>query len=337
MNVRKCAVPCLNTAQAAIKLLLDMRKEIDITNGSAQRFVLKAAEERNVAFDGPPVSQLPEWGGVATTDGVRFILHPPLDFEIAYRIPDYLIFTPYAQAVVDVALKDGPTRRKSWSAGAAFVVPPETCVRARMAEPVEFLCIVVAPERAEAVIARAAQGRLWAPEVIEDFSDAGFAALQQEVRRSLLGDPLVEPAYLESLADAMLARVACRLLGRSTEPQKKEALPPFVLRSVAQQIEEAIAETIRVEDIAKQVGLSRSHFSRAFQAATGQTAQEFIITRRICRARDLLVETDQSVAEIAAATGFSSQAHLSSAFRKRLGVPPGRYRDAFQNGARQTP
>lgn len=335
--MRKSAVPCLNTAGTGIKLLVDMKKEIDIPDSGAQRFVLKAAEERSVAFDGPPVSQLPEWGGVANTDGVRFILHPPLDFEIAYRIPDYLIFTPYARAVVDVALKDGPTKRRTWSAGAAMVVPPETCVRARMAEPVEFLCIIVAPERAEAVIARAAHGRLWAPEVIEDFGDAGFAALQQEVRRSLLGDPLVEPAYLESLADAMLARIACRLLGRPTGPQRKEALPPFVLRSVTEQIEETLAETIRVEEIAKQVGLSRSHFSRAFQAATGQTAQEFIITRRICRARDLLVETDRNVAEIAAATGFSSQAHLSSAFKKRLGVSPGRYRDAFQRDGLQAP
>lgn len=320
----------MNPAGTVITLLTAMDQKTDMDSSEAQRFVLKAADHRSVDFDGMPVRDLPEWGGVARGEGVRFILHPPLDFEIAYRIPEYLVFTPYARAVVDVAVEDSSPRRKAWGAGSAFFVPPETCVRARMAEPVEFLCIVIAAERAEEVIARAVQGRTWAPEVIENFNDAGFAALQREVRRSLLGDPLVEPAYLGSLADAMMTRIACRLSGRSIEPQKKEVLPPFVLRSVTRQIEETLAETIRVEEIAKQVGLSRSHFSRAFQAATGQTAQEFIITRRICRARDLLIETEQNVAEIAVATGFSSQAHLSSAFKKRLGVTPARYRDSFQ-------
>ena len=295
------------------------------------RFELKAADNRKVDFDGEPTANLPEWGGVARADGLSFVLHPPLDFEIAYRIPDYLIFSPYARAVVDVSLRDGPRRRRAWAAGSAFVVPPETCVRAKMADPVEFLCVVVAPERAERVIGHAARGRAWAPEVIEDLSDAGFAALHQEVRRSLLGDPLVEPAYLEALADAMLARIGCHLAGAALGPLPKEAIAPGRLRRIVQHIEANLGRKLAVEDLAEDAGLSRSHFSRAFQAATGEPPQEFIIGRRLCRARDLLTGSAQSVAEVAAATGFSSQAHLSTAFKKRLGVSPARYRDAFRH------
>ena len=294
----------------------------------SNRFTLKADGNRRVDFDGEPTTTLPEWGGVARADGVRFILHPPLDFEIAYRVPDYVIFSPYARAAVDVSLKDGPRRRKAWAAGSAIVIPPETCVRAKMVDPVEFLCVVVAPERAERVIGHAARGRTWAPEIIEDFADAGFAALQQEVRRSLLGDPLVEPAYLEALADAMVARIGCHLAGATLVPQPKEAIAPGLLRRIVQHIEASLGQKLMVEDLAEDVGLSRSHFSRAFLAATGQTPQEFIIGRRLCRARDLLTGSAQSVAEVAAATGFSSQAHLSTAFKKRLGVSPARYREA---------
>ena len=300
------------------------------TDDDTPRFTLKAEANRRINFDGPPTDELPEWGGVAEGNGVRYILHPPVDFEIAYRIPEYLLFSPYARAVVTVSFNDGPIRRKVWAAGSALVVPPDTCVRARMVDPTEFLVVVVAAERAEAVIDRVARGRAWAPEIVEDFVDAGFAALQRELRRSLLGDPLIEPAYLEAIADGMMARVGCRYAGAAVGEHHKEALAPATLQRIVQRIEADLGEKLAVSELAGDAGLSRSHFSRAFQAATGETPQEFIIGRRLCRARDLLADGERSIAEIAAATGFSSQAHLSTAFKKRLGLTPARYRDAFR-------
>ncbi|QPH54814.1 helix-turn-helix domain-containing protein [Pontivivens ytuae] len=296
----------------------------------AGRFRLRAAASRRIDFSGPPVTKLPEWGGVAGDDGVRFILHPPIDFELAYCIPHYFVFTPFARAVADVSIGDGTVRRRSWAAGSAFVVPPETLVRARMEDAVEFLCMTVEPERAEAVIGAAARGRRWAPQVIEEFADSGFAALQQEVRRSLLGDPLVEPAYLGALADAMMARLACAFLGQAIGREVKEALSPHLLHRILRHVDDQLCEKIAVEDLAAEAGLSRSHFSRAFQAATGEAPRDFIIGRRLSKARDLLAQTDLGIAEIAVQTGFSSQAHLSTAFKKRLGLSPARYRAAFR-------
>jgi len=328
IDVRKSPGARLSFASCATNFRRVMSDE-NPTGPAFQRFVLKADAEREIAFDGAPVCELPEWGGVARADGLRFILHPPLDFEIAYQIPDYLIFAPYSRAVVDVSVKDGPSRRKAWAAGSAFVVPPEICVRAKMAEPVEFLCVVVSADRAESAFERAARGRAWAPQLIEEFVDAGFATLQQEVRRTLLGDPLIEPSYLEGLGDAMLARIGCRLAGTAVGTQTREAISPGVLRRLVQHIEENLGDKLVVEELAEASGLSRSHFSRAFLSATGEPPQEFIIGRRICRARDLLANGDRPIAEIAAVTGFSSQAHLSMAFKKRLGLTPARYRASF--------
>ncbi len=175
---------------------------------------------------------------------------------------------------------------------------------------------------------------MWAPEILDDFTDPGFAALHQEARRSLLGDPLVEPAYLAALADAIFARIGCQYAGTALGKQLKETLAPATLRRVVQRIETDLGDKLTVEDLADEASLSRSHFSRAFQAVTGETPQEFIIGRRLCRAREMLAEHQQSVAEIAAATGFSSQAHWSTAFKKRLGLTPARYRDAFREGER---
>lgn len=301
-----------------------------ISGGPARPFLLKAANNRRIDFHGEPTETLPEWGGVAEAEDVRFILHPPLDFEIAYRIPDYLVFAPYTRCVADLSLRDGPVRRKAWAAGSAFVCPPETCVRARVLEPVEFLVIAVSAPRAEALFERAAKNRMWAPDIIEQFVDPGFAALHQEARRSLLGDTLMEPAYLSALADAIFARIGCQYAGAGLGIQPKETLAQASLRRVVQRIETDLSDKITVKDLAQEVGLSRSHFSRAFQAVFGETPQQFIISRRLSCAREMLAEGRQSVAEIAAATGFSSQAHLSTAFKKRLGLTPARYRDAFR-------
>ncbi|MEM1389617.1 MAG: hypothetical protein AAGG45_00935, partial [Pseudomonadota bacterium] len=89
-----------------------------------ERFQLKAAENRNIDFHGQPVAQLPEWGGVARAPGARFILHPPLDFEIAYNIEEYLLFTPFVQAVFDLSINDGPVQRKTYAVGTGCVIPP---------------------------------------------------------------------------------------------------------------------------------------------------------------------------------------------------------------------
>ncbi|MEM1131831.1 MAG: helix-turn-helix domain-containing protein [Pseudomonadota bacterium] len=294
-----------------------------------EQFSLQGVGNRIVPFNAEPVEALPELGGVAHAEGIKLVLHPPLDFELAYRVPQYLIFTPYARAVLDLSIDDAPARRQTWSAGSAFVAPPDTTVRARMLEPVEFLCIIVDAEKAEAVFERVAAGRSWAPDVITNLSDPGFAIIQHEVRRSLLGDPLVEPAYLGALADAALARIGCQYSGMPLTTHGRETLAPATLRRIIEHIEEYLGDKIVVEDLAKAAGLSRSHFSRAFQNETGEAPQDFIISRRLSRARELLSDSDRSIAAIAAATGFSSQAHLSTVFKKRIGTTPARYRASF--------
>jgi len=308
-----------------------MSNDIDDGDRSpSNRFHLKAEENRKVRFDGPPVTTMPEWGGVADAGPVKFVLHPPLDFELAYQVQEYMIFSPYAPAYLDISINDGPVRRLMGAAGSAFIVPPGSLVRTRMAEPVEFLCIIVDADHAEGIFQDVARDRVWAPEIIEAFLDAGFASLQQEVRRSLLGDPVVEPAYLRALADAVLARIGCHYAGSAVAVRKSnESISPATLRRILAKIDADLAEDLTVAALAHDAGLSRSHFTRAFQNETGQSPRDFILNRRVARARDLLSSTQIPLADIPSQTGFSSQAHLSSAFKRIVGVSPGRYRQSF--------
>ena len=73
--------------------------------------------------------------------------------------------------------------------------------------------------------------------------------------------------------------------------------------------------------------LSPYHFARQFKAATGLPPHQYVITRRVERAKLLLqAGTDLSLAEVAAEAGFSDQSQFSQHFKRVVGATPGQYR-----------
>ena len=87
-------------------------------------------------------------------------------------------------------------------------------------------------------------------------------------------------------------------------------------------IDARIAQTIHVTELCDLVGMSESAFLRAVKATTGQTPHELIRDRRLEAARGLLRRADISIGDVAIATGFADQAHLSRTFKKAFGASP---------------
>ena len=289
----------------------------------------KVEHDRRIDATGLPSAVLPEWGGTLHASATTFILHPPIDFEIAYRVDRYVAFLPFGSAATELSVGDTPMRRTRLRAGTIIFVEPGTCVRARQVEPVEFLVLSIDPSRVETLGESWAAGRPWRAQTITDLADPGIASLAVEIRRSLLSDHFTQAAYLQALADALIVRLLCHFLGELDEAAPGEALPPGRLARIVSHIDANLDGVLRVSDLAAMAGLTRSHFSRAFQRATGDPPQRYILKRRVCRARDLLSSGGASIAEVAIRAGFSSQAHLSTAFKDEVGTTPGRYRTAF--------
>jgi len=102
--------------------------------------------------------------------------------------------------------------------------------------------------------------------------------------------------------------------------------PPRAVRRSIEYIQANLAGAIRLKDIAGAAGMSIFHLSRTFRASTGVTLHRYLTRARVERVKALLLDSDQSLAAIADATGFSDQSHMSKAFRRYAGTTPRLYR-----------
>lgn len=91
-------------------------------------------------------------------------------------------------------------------------------------------------------------------------------------------------------------------------------------------IESALAEDLALERLANEAGIAAHAFSAAFTKSVGMPPYRYVIVRRIERAKKLLRHTDLPISRIAYETGFASQSHLATTFKRIVGETPGTYR-----------
>jgi AraC family transcriptional regulator len=127
---------------------------------------------------------------------------------------------------------------------------------------------------------------------------------------------------IEQFVDQLSQRVTAILAGPAQRAGASAWMTPRRLRLSLELIEAELATRLTVARLAASLGLSAGLFSRAFKAAVGRPPHDYIIDRRIARARELLRSPGLDLAAIAQGVGFTSHAHMTSVFRNRLGVTP---------------
>jgi AraC family transcriptional regulator len=132
----------------------------------------------------------------------------------------------------------------------------------------------------------------------------------------------------ESLANVLAVHLIRHLIApRRTAHGRNGTLPKGRLRAVLEYIEEHLDAAPTLAEIAAVARLNPYHFARQFKAATGLPPHQYVITRRVERAKHLLqAETDLSLAEVAARAGFYDQSQFSYHFKRLLGVTPSQFR-----------
>ena len=108
-------------------------------------------------------------------------------------------------------------------------------------------------------------------------------------------------------------------------------MAPRKLRKAVEFIHENLdqEQTVALAAVAKVVQMSYFHFSRAFKQSTGVSPNVYMTERRIERAKKLLSQTDATIADIALRTGFASQSHFTTTFRRLAWTTPKAFREMF--------
>jgi AraC family transcriptional regulator len=158
---------------------------------------------------------------------------------------------------------------------------------------------------------------------------------QPQLRNAMLAvnDELTADAAGSQLVGESLANLlAVHLIRNASTPRLPTrrtvgALAQGRLRAVVEYVEEHLDAGLTLEQLAAAAHLSVYHFARQFKAATGLPPHQYVILRRVERARHLLqAATDLSLAEVAACAGFSDQSQLTQHFKRLVGVTPGQFR-----------
>jgi transcriptional regulator GlxA family with amidase domain len=125
--------------------------------------------------------------------------------------------------------------------------------------------------------------------------------------------------------------------GPSGDKLQPGGLATWQARRTLAYVEANLASKMDIDDLANVVALSRSHFSRAFKRSLGFSPMEYVVVRRVERAKAMISGTREPLAEVALACGFADQAHLNRRFRDIVGVSPGRWRRSNAPATKPSP
>lgn len=101
-----------------------------------------------------------------------------------------------------------------------------------------------------------------------------------------------------------------------------ERAAPGLVREAIALMELHIEAPLAIPEICARLGVSHRQLDRLFGGYTGMPPALFYRDLRLGRARGLVTQTDLPLSEVAVATGFASQVHFSTSYRKRFGLPP---------------
>jgi AraC family transcriptional regulator len=177
-----------------------------------------------------------------------------------------------------------------------------------------------------------------AAEIVPRFAmtDPLLEQLAIAITASLREGTAQDGLYVDSLAQMIAAHLARHHCSRSKPLRSLAAqrISSWKVRRLLDYIEGNLGGDLSLEAMAAEVEVSPLYLARAFKTAVGQSPHQYVLRRRLERAKELLRGTDCPIVDVALASGFSSQSHLSNWFLRQVGVSPAVYRRQGFDGSR---
>ena len=162
------------------------------------------------------------------------------------------------------------------------------------------------------------------------FNDPLVNALARQIVDELGKAYVADDIYLARLASLMVEQSCRTIEGITGKGMRPDNLQIGRLEVVLAWIQNNLAAALSIDELAQRAGVSAPHFRRLFLQSMGVTPHQHILGLRLQRASELLTRTDFSIERIAQDCGFSSQSHLTAAFKSAYGVTPAKFKDKIK-------
>lgn len=212
------------------------------------------------------------------------------------------------------------TRRYQYTRDDIDIVPAGTAGTWTSEDPATTLAIALAPHlvhrAAEQLGLDPARVTVTPRHQVRDPRIAHVAsALEAEDRAGYPGG--------RAFADTLVLALAVHVLGEYRAPVRSGTeLAPAQLARLADYIEAHLDRELSLAKLAGVLAISASHLKATFKRSTGLAVHEYIVLRRVARARQLLAAGDLPASQVALAAGFSHQSHMARWMRRLLGRTP---------------
>jgi AraC family transcriptional regulator len=176
-------------------------------------------------------------------------------------------------------------------------------------------------------------GLAWPADGLDDFfadEDAQLVRLLrwllQEAQEGLLDSLALAQWQALLLTHLVRRRVGQRSSLAQDVPARRMALTGATLRRLFAHVEDHLAQDLTLKALAGIAHQSPDHFLRAFREAVGQTPHQYVLNRRLERAREWLARSPRTIVDIAQDTGFRGASHFAAAFRRQYKLTPSAWR-----------
>jgi AraC family transcriptional regulator len=247
----------------------------------------------------------------ARFEGGMHISATPRSHHVCFQL------TPHAHFECSIA---GRALSHKPPAGSLAICPAGADYAADALESVDAIFVTIAPSH---FALAAAEGSALEAVLIERFSgcdQALFGLARRLAFESADGYPN-GPLFWNGIASAFIDGLLVRHTSKLRIPARGK-LGRDALSRLRDYIVAHLDEQIEVAALAKIAGHSPFHFTRIFARSVGMSPYRYVVHLRLQRALELMRDRRSSLAEIAAATGFADQSHLSRWVRRVHGVPP---------------